>query len=253
MKTEVAADVESLKSTLENTEAGADDIQAAVSKLGESSQKMGAAMYAAAEADQAAARWRYRGHRRAGRRRRGRRDRRRADRGRERRGRGQVTPEPNSDAGEEPFETPASRAPQEPRRRGRSTLDDETVEGAKTLEAPPDEAAELKAPRRRADRRPAAPAGGVRQLQAPRRPRPRPGARECDVHRAHPDHRRARRRSTGRASTISSSGGFKAVAELAGADRLRGGPDQVRRGRRRVRPDHPRGALATSARTPRWR
>ncbi len=55
VKTEVTADVEALKSTLENAEASADDIQAGVSKLGESSQKMGAAMYAAAEADQAAA------------------------------------------------------------------------------------------------------------------------------------------------------------------------------------------------------
>ncbi len=55
VKTEVTADVEALKSTLENAEASADDIQAGVTKLGESSQKMGAAMYAAAEADQAAA------------------------------------------------------------------------------------------------------------------------------------------------------------------------------------------------------
>jgi molecular chaperone DnaK len=55
VKTEVIADVEALKSTLENAEASADDINAGVSKLGESSQKMGAAMYAAAEADQAAA------------------------------------------------------------------------------------------------------------------------------------------------------------------------------------------------------
>ncbi|HWM74612.1 MAG TPA: molecular chaperone DnaK [Nocardioides sp.] len=55
VKTEVTADVEALKSTLENAEASAEDIQAGVSKLGESSQKMGAAMYAAAEADQAAA------------------------------------------------------------------------------------------------------------------------------------------------------------------------------------------------------
>ncbi len=55
VKTEVQGDVDSLKSTLENAEAGKDEIQAGVSKLGESSQKMGAAMYAAAEADQAAA------------------------------------------------------------------------------------------------------------------------------------------------------------------------------------------------------
>jgi molecular chaperone DnaK len=44
-----------LKKTLENADASKDEIQAGVTKLGESSQKMGAAMYAAAEADQAAA------------------------------------------------------------------------------------------------------------------------------------------------------------------------------------------------------
>jgi molecular chaperone DnaK len=55
VKTEVRADVDALKGVLENDEASADEIQAAVTKLGESSQKMGAAMYAAAEADSAAA------------------------------------------------------------------------------------------------------------------------------------------------------------------------------------------------------
>ncbi|MCL2614725.1 MAG: molecular chaperone DnaK [Nocardioidaceae bacterium] len=55
VKTEVQADVEALKAALENQEAGADELNPAISKLGESSQKMGAAMYAAAEADQAAA------------------------------------------------------------------------------------------------------------------------------------------------------------------------------------------------------
>ena len=55
VKTEVQGDVDALKSVLENAEAPAEEIQAAVTKLGESSQKMGAAMYAAAEADQAAA------------------------------------------------------------------------------------------------------------------------------------------------------------------------------------------------------
>ena len=55
VKTEVTADVEALKSTLENAEASAEDINAGITKLGESSQKMGAAMYAAAEADEAAA------------------------------------------------------------------------------------------------------------------------------------------------------------------------------------------------------
>jgi molecular chaperone DnaK len=55
VKSEVSADVTSLKETLENAEATADEITAGVTKLNESSQKMGAAMYAAAEADSAAA------------------------------------------------------------------------------------------------------------------------------------------------------------------------------------------------------
>ncbi len=55
VKTEVQADVDALKATLENAEASSDEIQTGVTKLGESSQKMGAAMYAAAEAEQAAA------------------------------------------------------------------------------------------------------------------------------------------------------------------------------------------------------
>ncbi|MDN4173456.1 molecular chaperone DnaK [Nocardioides sp. SOB77] len=55
VKTEVQADVDALKATLENAEASAEEIQAGVTKLGESSQKMGAAMYAAAEADASAA------------------------------------------------------------------------------------------------------------------------------------------------------------------------------------------------------
>ena len=54
-KTEVRADVDALKATLENTEASAEELTAGITKLGESSQKMGAAMYAAAEAEQAAA------------------------------------------------------------------------------------------------------------------------------------------------------------------------------------------------------
>jgi molecular chaperone DnaK len=53
--TEVQADVDALKETLANEEADGDQIRAGVTKLGESSQKMGAAMYAAAEADTAAA------------------------------------------------------------------------------------------------------------------------------------------------------------------------------------------------------
>ena len=56
VKTEVQADVDALKETLaKDAEASAEDLTAGVTKLGESSQKMGAAMYAAAEADNAAA------------------------------------------------------------------------------------------------------------------------------------------------------------------------------------------------------
>ena len=55
VKTEVQADVDALKETLAKDDATSEEITAAITKLGESSQKMGAAMYAAAEADQAAA------------------------------------------------------------------------------------------------------------------------------------------------------------------------------------------------------
>ena len=55
VKTEVQADVEALKETLAREDASAEDITVALTKLNESSQKMGAAMYAAAEAEQAAA------------------------------------------------------------------------------------------------------------------------------------------------------------------------------------------------------
>lgn len=55
VKTEVQADVDALKATLEDAEADAEALKAGVAKLNESSQKMGAALYAAAEADSAAA------------------------------------------------------------------------------------------------------------------------------------------------------------------------------------------------------
>ncbi|SEB79496.1 molecular chaperone DnaK [Nocardioides exalbidus] len=55
VKTEVQADVDALKETLAKEDATSEEITAGVTKLNESSQKMGAAMYAAAEADQAAA------------------------------------------------------------------------------------------------------------------------------------------------------------------------------------------------------
>jgi molecular chaperone DnaK len=55
VKSEVRADVESLKKALEDTSDSArEGIEAAAGKLAESSQKMGAAMYAAGEADAAA-------------------------------------------------------------------------------------------------------------------------------------------------------------------------------------------------------
>ncbi len=55
VRTEVQTDVDALKKTLEDPEADPAAIGAGVSKLNESSQKMGAAMYAAAEADASAA------------------------------------------------------------------------------------------------------------------------------------------------------------------------------------------------------
>ena len=55
VKTEVQGDVDALKEVLAKDDASAEEITAGVTKLGESSQKMGAAMYAAAEAEQAAA------------------------------------------------------------------------------------------------------------------------------------------------------------------------------------------------------
>lgn len=55
VKDEVTADLEALKAALANEEASNEELTAAITKLGESSQKMGAAMYAAAEAEQGAA------------------------------------------------------------------------------------------------------------------------------------------------------------------------------------------------------
>jgi molecular chaperone DnaK len=51
VKTEVTADVDALKALLADENAEADALQSAITKLGESSQKMGAALYAASEAD----------------------------------------------------------------------------------------------------------------------------------------------------------------------------------------------------------
>jgi molecular chaperone DnaK len=55
VKTEVQADVDAVKKLLESEDTDADALGAATKKLGESSQKMGAAMYAAGEADASAA------------------------------------------------------------------------------------------------------------------------------------------------------------------------------------------------------
>jgi molecular chaperone DnaK len=55
VKTEVQADVDALKALLEDENAEADSLTAAITKLGESSQKMGAALYAANEAEGAEA------------------------------------------------------------------------------------------------------------------------------------------------------------------------------------------------------
>jgi len=52
LKSEVQADVDGLKKALESDDV--EGVRSAVSKLGESSQKMGAAMYAAAGAESAA-------------------------------------------------------------------------------------------------------------------------------------------------------------------------------------------------------
>ena len=103
VKTEVQADVDALKATLENAEATAEELQAGVTKLGESSQKMGAAMYAAAEAEQAAAGGATGRHRRGRRRRRRRRDRGRGARGRRAtEGDDQVTDEPHGAQDQQP-------------------------------------------------------------------------------------------------------------------------------------------------------
>jgi molecular chaperone DnaK len=53
VKTEVQADVDALKKVLEDAEADHDALAAAIAKVGESSQKMGAALYAANEAETA--------------------------------------------------------------------------------------------------------------------------------------------------------------------------------------------------------
>ena len=55
VKTEVSSDLEDLKKLLEEEDADKDALTAAITKLGESSQKMGAALYAANEAEGAAA------------------------------------------------------------------------------------------------------------------------------------------------------------------------------------------------------
>jgi len=55
VKIEVQADVDALKKVLEDSDADKDALAAAIAKVGESSQKMGAALYAASEAEAGAA------------------------------------------------------------------------------------------------------------------------------------------------------------------------------------------------------
>jgi molecular chaperone DnaK len=55
VKTEVQADVDALKKVLEDQDADKDALQAAIAKVGESSQKMGAAMYANAASEESSA------------------------------------------------------------------------------------------------------------------------------------------------------------------------------------------------------
>ncbi|MEX0428175.1 molecular chaperone DnaK [Nocardioides sp. DS6] len=55
VKTEVQTDLDALKELLGKDDTDADALKGAITKLGESSQKMGAAMYAAADAEQSAA------------------------------------------------------------------------------------------------------------------------------------------------------------------------------------------------------
>ena len=250
VKTEVQADVDALKETLENAEATAEEIQAGVTKLGESSQKMGAAMYAAAEADQAAAG----GSRPA---RTGEADddvvdaeivdedgrRTAAPRVRPSDPRAPTELSDRRAAEGEPAEVrglpggAASPRPRRPAHEPRSTRPRETADETEVEElAERDAAPRTTSSTRRADgargahRRPAAAPGRVPQLQAPGRPRPRAGPRERDVrgarrrspgarrHRPGPRARRARRRLQGR-------------RRPARADRRRRRAGQVRRSR----------------------
>ena len=95
----------------------------------------------------------------------------------------------------------------------------------------------------RADRRPAAAAGGVPQLQAPGRPRPRADRRERDVPRARPDHRRPRHRRPGPRARRPRRRASRAVADQL--ERVVTGLGLTKFGAvgRRVRPQPPRGPL----------
>ncbi|HZP15846.1 MAG TPA: Hsp70 family protein, partial [Nocardioides sp.] len=55
LKSEVQADVDALKEALAKEDATKEELESAISKLGQSSQKLGAALYAAADADASAA------------------------------------------------------------------------------------------------------------------------------------------------------------------------------------------------------
>ena len=247
VRNEVQADLDALKAVLDNADSSADEIQSAVTKLGETSQKMGAAMYAAAEADQSAA---------------GGSDGSTGESdddvvdaeiideddqtmgGSQRhRGRRQVTdPQSDTDDSVEVEETPTG------------SFGDAAAEMANETEVEggePEPETELRrrargtrrrAAARRADRGPPAAAGRVRQLQAPGRARPRPGARERHVpgprahHRGPRQHRPGARARTARRRVPRGRG-------AARAGRGGPGPGEVRRAGRRVRPDDPRGAV----------
>ena len=252
VKTEVQADVDALKATLANAEASAEEITSGVTKLGESSQKMGAAMYAAAEADSAAAGGTTGATGEADddvvdaeivdeptegvdRRRRHRRHRRRRHRGRE-----QVTDTPREDVTSEEEPAQAGSFPESASEMANETeVEEEPVMAAALGRGGRPHRAAV--PARGAHRGPAAGPGRVPQLQAPGRPRPGAGQAERDVRRPGPDHRgHGHHRPGPRARRA--GGRVQGRRRAARADPGRGRAGEVRRGRRPVRPDVPPGA-----------
>ena len=252
VKNDVQGDLDALKKVIDNEDSSADEIQKAVTKLGETSQKMGAAMYAAAEADQSAA-------------------------GGSDGSTGESdddvvdaeiidedaptaptgTPGPRARPGDrsparppaeqldgpvEVEETPAgparlvrrrrSRDGQRDRGRGRRGVD-AAARGGRSVR---------RAAARRAHGRPPAAPGRVPQLQAPGRARPRSGARERDVPGVGADHRGPRQHRP-RSRARPARRGFPGRRRAARARGLGPGADPLRRAGRGVRPDDPRGAV----------